>query len=105
MGHTFLVVIDAFSKQVEVFPVVSTSAEVTITTLRVALAQHGLPDSIVSDNEPAFASAQYLEFFTRNGICCMLVPLHYPASHGAAERVVQTVKSKFKKSGSGCFQA
>lgn len=104
MGRTFLVIVDAFSKWVEVFPVPSTSAEATITALRVAFAQHELPDLIVSDNGPAFASEQYLEFLTRNGIRRMLVPPYHPASNGAAERVVQTVKNKLKKSASGCFQ-
>lgn len=104
LGHTFLVIVDAFSKWIEVFPVSSTSAEVTISALRVAFAQHGLPDVIVSDNGPAFTSAQYLEFLTRNGIRRMLVPPYHPASNGAAERVVQTVKNKLKKSGSGNFQ-
>lgn len=104
LGHTFLVIVDAFSKWIEVFPVSSTSAEATISSLRTAFAQHGLPDLIVSDNGPAFTSAQYLEFLTRNGIRRMLVPPYHPASNGAAERVVQTVKNKLKKSGSGNFQ-
>ncbi|XP_064465302.1 uncharacterized protein K02A2.6-like [Ornithodoros turicata] len=104
LGHTFLVIVDAYSKWVEVFPVKSTSAESTIDVLRLVFAQHGLPDLIVSDNGPAFASAQYLDFLTRNGIRRMLVPPYHPASNGAAERVVQTVKNKLKKSAPGCFK-
>ncbi|XP_037509352.1 uncharacterized protein K02A2.6-like [Rhipicephalus sanguineus] len=69
----------------------------------MAFAQHGLPD-IIADNGPAFTSAQYLDFLTRNGIRRMLEPPYHPASNGAAERAVQTVKNKLKKSGSGNFQ-
>ncbi|XP_037505881.1 uncharacterized protein K02A2.6-like [Rhipicephalus sanguineus] len=104
LGHTFLVIVDAFSKWIEVFPVSSTSADATISALRMAFAQHGLPDIIVSDNGPAFTSAQYLDFLTRNGIRRMLVPPYHPASNGAAERAVQTVKNKLKKSRLGNFQ-
>ncbi|XP_037502949.1 uncharacterized protein K02A2.6-like [Rhipicephalus sanguineus] len=104
LKHTFLVIVDAFSKWIEVFPVSSTSADATIFALRMAFAQHGLPDTIVSDNGPAFTSAQYLDFLTRNGIRRMLVPPYHPASNGAAEQAVQTVKNKLKKSGSGNFQ-
>nr|XP_037285122.1 uncharacterized protein K02A2.6-like [Rhipicephalus microplus] len=104
LGHTFLVIVDAFSKWIEVFPVSSTSAEATISALRIAFAQHGLPDVIVSGSGPAFTNARYLEFLTRNGIRGMLVPPYHPASNRAAERVVQTVKNKLKKYGSGNFQ-
>ncbi|XP_064479921.1 uncharacterized protein K02A2.6-like [Ornithodoros turicata] len=93
LGHTFLVIVDAYSKWVEVFPVKSTSAESTIDVLRLVFAQHGLPDLIVSDNGPAFASAQYLDFLTRSGIRRMLVPPYHPASNGAAKRVVQLLKT------------
>ncbi|XP_037505943.1 uncharacterized protein K02A2.6-like [Rhipicephalus sanguineus] len=57
------------------------------------LAQHGLPDVIVSDIGPAFTSIQYADFLNRNGIRphagALLIN---PASNRAAERVVQTIK-------------
>lgn len=104
MGHYFLVMVDAFSKWVEVHPVTSPSAEATISVFRTVFAQHGLPDLIVSDNGPAFVSSQYAEFLHRNGIRRMLVPPYHPASNGAAERVVQTIKDKLKKSAPGEFK-
>ncbi|KAM7287375.1 uncharacterized protein ISCGN_031066 [Ixodes scapularis] len=69
---------NASSKWVEVLREPSPSAEATVKCLRCIFASHGLPDVIVSDNGPAFTSAQ--------------------SSNGAAERVVQTVKEKLKKS-------
>lgn len=45
-----------------------------------------------------------MEFLTRNGIRRMLVPPYHPALNGAAECIVQTVRNKLKKSGSGYLQ-
>ncbi|XP_037501887.1 uncharacterized protein K02A2.6-like [Rhipicephalus sanguineus] len=104
MGHYFLVMVDAFSKWVDVHPVPSPSAEATISVFRTVFAQHGLPDVIVSDIGPAFTSIQYADFLNRNGIRRMLVPPYHPASNGAAERVVQTIKDKLKKSTPGEFR-
>lgn len=104
MGHYFLVMVDAFSKWVEVHPVRSPSTDATISVFRTVFAQHGLPDIIVSDNGPAFVSSQYADFLSRNGIRRMLVPPYHPASNGAAERVVQTIKDKLKKSAPGDFK-
>ncbi|XP_037561129.1 uncharacterized protein K02A2.6-like [Dermacentor silvarum] len=74
-GHYFLVVVDAFSKWVEVLPVTTPSAGVTIATLRQVFAAQGLPDVIVSESCPSFASTEYLAWLTKNGIRRMMVPL------------------------------
>ncbi|XP_064463042.1 uncharacterized protein K02A2.6-like [Ornithodoros turicata] len=103
-GHYFLVLVDAFSKWVEVIPVTSPSATTTIACLRDIFATHGLPDTLVSDNGPAFVSSEYRAFLKRNNIRQLLILPYHPASNGAAERVVQTVKAKLKKSTTGDFK-
>lgn len=79
-----MVIVDAFSNGILVFPVFSLSEEATVFASRIDFAQHGLPDLIVSDSGPAFTSVQYLQFLTRNGTRRMLVPLYHLASNGAA---------------------
>nr|XP_037284884.1 uncharacterized protein K02A2.6-like [Rhipicephalus microplus] len=103
-GHCFLVGMDVFSKWVEVLPVTTPSVGATIAALRKVFTPQGLPDVIVSNNGPAFASEEYLSWLTNNGIRRMMVLPYHPASNGAAERVVQTVKDKLKKSKGGDFQ-
>ncbi|XP_058032651.1 uncharacterized protein K02A2.6-like, partial [Ahaetulla prasina] len=51
-GQTFLIVVDAFSKWLEIIPMKSTTAEAVISALRHLFATHGLPDTLVSDNGP-----------------------------------------------------
>ncbi|XP_049267997.1 uncharacterized protein K02A2.6-like [Rhipicephalus sanguineus] len=93
-----LIVIDAFSKWIEAMPISTPSAEATIPCLRVMFATHGLPDVVVSDNGPAFVSEEFKNFLHRNGIKQVLTPPYHPASNGAAERAVECIKSKLKKS-------
>ena len=97
MGKTLLIIIDAYSKWIEVFSVPSTSSECTIWKLRTVFATHGLPEVLVSDNGPAFTSQEFKEFIQRNGIRHVFTPPYHPASNGLAERAVKTVKEGLRK--------
>ena len=58
----FLIVIDAHSKWIEVFPMTTATALATIQRLRQLFSQLGIPESIVLDNGPQFAAAEFQEF-------------------------------------------
>lgn len=67
-NHMLLVVVNAFSKWVEVFPVKSASSATTIGKLRALFATHGLPESMASDNGSPFTSSGMKEFLTASGV-------------------------------------
>jgi transposase InsO family protein len=96
-GVDILVVIDSSTKWMEVAIMNSTTADKTIDVLRGLFARHGLPKEVVSDNGPQFASREFGEFLRRNQVKHTLVPAYHPASNGAAEKSVQTVKNALKK--------
>ena len=96
-GTDFLILIDAYSKWIEVEIMRSTTSEKTITALRKMFARFGLPKELVSDNGPQLTSVEFRNFLQRNGVKHTLVPAYHPASNGAAERSVQIVKSTLKK--------
>ncbi|XP_055958471.1 uncharacterized protein K02A2.6-like [Patella vulgata] len=93
----FLIVIDSFSKWLEVFHMTSTTSRKTIETLRTLFASYGLPEDVVSDNGPQFISYEFKDFLSKNGVRQILTPPYHPASNGAAERSVQTVKQGLLK--------
>ena len=101
MNHLFLVVVDAYSKWLEVIPVSSTSSSITIEKLRQLFACHGLPKRLVSDNGTAFTSQEFTNFLQQNGISHSKSPPFHPASNGLAERAVQTFKNALKRMKSG----
>ena len=88
----FLVMIDAHSKWVEVFPMASTTSTKTIECRRSCFAAYGIPEQPVSDNGPQFTSGEFKRFVGTNGITHTLVPAYHPSSNGAAERSVQILK-------------
>jgi hypothetical protein len=97
-GETFFIVVDSFSKWLEVVPMKSTTAADTIDVLRTLFASYGLPIEIVSDNGPQFIAKEFKNFLKNNAVKHTLCPPYHPASNGLAERNVQTFKKMFKKS-------
>lgn len=92
----FFIVVDAFSKWLEVTPVSSMTSTTVIKSLRRLFATHGLPDTIVSDNAAQFLSEEFQQFL-KNGLIHHVTsaPFH-PATNGQAERMVRTTKDALK---------
>ena len=59
-------------------------------------ARLGIPCQLVSDNGPQFASEEFAQFMRANGVKHIRCAPYHPASNGAAERLVQTVKQAVK---------
>ena len=105
LGKTFLIVVDTFSKWLEVHITPSTSSEATIEKLRSIFATHGLPQSIVSDNATSFTSAEFKQFAQENGIHHITSAPYHPSTNGLAERAVQTFKQGIKRIADGSLES
>ena len=97
MGQLFLIVIDAYSKWIEVYPTSSTSATATTEKLRQAFANHGLHEMVVSDNGSGFSGEEFADFMVRNGILHVKTAPSHPSSTGLVERSVRIFKEGTKK--------
>lgn len=95
-GKMMLVVVDAHSKWPEVLTLTSTTAARTIAALREMFSRYGLPKQLVSDNGPQFTSQEFACFMARNGVKHIRTSPYHPASNGAVERLVQSVKRGVK---------
>ncbi|XP_043200506.1 uncharacterized protein K02A2.6-like isoform X1 [Amphibalanus amphitrite] len=95
-GHWLLIIVDSYSKWVDVHITTSTSAAVTIDRLRQTFACHGLPLVLVSDNATAFASSEFSAFLKGNGIKHLFSPPRHPSSNGQAEAMVKVVKNALR---------
>lgn len=95
-GQSFLIVVDATSKWIEVVRVPSTTSKRVIIELRRLFATFGTPQMIVSDNDTSFKFTEMAEFTKKNGIKQVFVAPYHPAANGQAERFVQTTKRNLK---------
>lgn len=88
----YLLVIDAYSKFLEIIPMHQITASQVIVQLRKIFARFGLPFSVITDNGPTWTSTDFATFLQLNGIRHSLTAPYHPATNGAAERAVQTIK-------------
>lgn len=98
MGKLFLVIVDAHSKWLYVYPVKSATTKATINCLRSSFCNHGIPEMIVSDNAQCFVSEHMKKFMAHNGVTHVTAAPYHPSSNGLAERAVQTFRELLKRS-------
>lgn len=97
-GKMWFVVIDAYSRWMEIFPMCSATSESSIKALRTLFARYGLPSSIVSDNASIFTSENFKQFVKLNGIHLILTTPYHSRSNGIVERAIKTFKFRYGKS-------
>ncbi|XP_058038731.1 uncharacterized protein K02A2.6-like, partial [Ahaetulla prasina] len=103
-GQTFLVVVDAYSKWLEIILMRSMTAEAVISVLRRLFVTHGLPDTLVSDNGPQFTATQFEGYLAEEGIRHALSAPFHPATNGLAERFVRSAKEALSRIKPGDWQ-
>ncbi|KAE8982839.1 hypothetical protein PF011_g21449 [Phytophthora fragariae] len=84
-----LVFVDRFSKMVHLAPVAAevTADESAELFLDLVFRHHGLPESIVSDRDPRFASAFWTRLFALLGTRLLMSTAAHPETDGQTERV------------------
>lgn len=70
----------------------STSASKTIEILQHLFSKYGIPEQVVSENGPQFRAEEFAEFMTSLGIKHYRPAEYHPATNGAVEWLVKTLK-------------
>lgn len=91
-GKDHLIVVDYFSKFIEVCKLEAKTAAAVIRALEEMFSRHGVPETVMADNVP-FASREFLKFAELWNFRVVTSSPNYPQSNGQAERAIQTVKS------------
>ena len=97
----YLIVVDYYSRYIEVAKLTSTSSPEVIKHLKSVFARHGIPEVIMSDNGPQYSSEQFTDFADQYGFTHITSSPKYPQSNGAAERAVRTIKELLTKNNTG----
>lgn len=96
-GKYYLVMVDAYSKWPEVHTTSSISTSATVKLFQQVFSQFGVPETLVTDNGPQFASSAFNQFCVEQGITHVRSPPYHPQSNGQAERFVDSLKRALGK--------
>ena len=96
-GQSYLVVIDYFSRYVEIAKLCGTTSPNVTVHLKSMFAKHGIPELVVSDNCPQFSAHTFVKFAEEYGFTHVTTSPKYPQANEEVERVVETVKGLLKK--------
>ena len=92
-GKSYLVLIDYYSG----FMDFAISSHEIIICCKSQIAQHGIPDILITDNGPQFSSDKFKISANTYQFNHQTLSPHYPQSNGRVEEAVQTAKRLIKK--------
>lgn len=92
-GENFLVVMDYYSRWLEILSLTRTTSEAVMSKLLSIFARFGIPEELLTDNGPQFSSQQFKDFMSKYDIQHTTSSPYYPQANGLAERAVRTAKS------------
>lgn len=92
-----LILVDAFTRYTNLFPVKSTNSKETIKNLSYIFNDRGNPSILVSDRGTAFTSSEFQEFMASRNVKHRLVAVAAPWANGLVERTNRFLKSSLKK--------
>ena len=95
--------VDYFSRYPEVIKLTSTTSQSVIAALKTTFARHGIPDTVVSDGGPQYASQEFADFAKAYSFSHITSSPHYPQSNRQVECTVKTVKKLLSESNDPCL--
>ena len=96
-GKPYLVVVDYFSRFVELAQISNMTSTTVINHLRSIFARYGIPSILRSDGGPCYRSKEFAAFAIKYDFKHVMSSPYFPHGNGEAERAVRTVKTMLKK--------
>ena len=91
-GKHFLVSVDYFSRYIDILPLQSLTSGAVINKMKQIFSQHGIAETVISDNGPQFAAKEFQQFAEEWNFHHVTSSPHYSQANGEAERAVQSAK-------------
>ena len=93
----YLLIVDYYSRFIEVALLSKTTAQEVIRHTKSIFARHGIPELVISDNGPQYSSDAYEQFSKEYQFQHETSSPYFPQSNGEAERAVKIVKDMLKR--------
>ncbi|XP_062537938.1 uncharacterized protein K02A2.6-like [Armigeres subalbatus] len=95
-GHNLLVLIDYFSRFIEVVVIRQITASLTIQAFHSTFCWFGFPETLKTDNGPQFTSEEMKQFCKQYGIEHRRTTPYWPQANGEVERVNGMIEKHLK---------
>lgn len=95
-GHNLLVLVDYFSRFIEVIIMREITAKLTIQALHETFCRYGIPETMKTDNGPQFVSEAMVEFSREFGIYLIKTTPYWPQANGEVERANRALKKRLQ---------
>ncbi|XP_038058795.1 uncharacterized protein K02A2.6-like [Patiria miniata] len=95
-GRHYIVLVDYFSRWIEVHHLPTTTSLAVINFLKATFARFGIPEVIVTDNGPQFLT-EFNQFASEYDIQHLTSSPNYPQANGMAEKAVHIAKSMLRQ--------
>jgi transposase InsO family protein len=92
-NENYLIVVDYYSRFIEILKMSNTSATATLKALMSLYARYGFPEEVVTDNGPQFSAEEFKNFHSKYDIIHTTSSPLYPQGNGEAESAVKTSKA------------
>ena len=89
--------VDYYSNFIDVDRITKVTTIGVTRMLKIMFSRYGIPDQIISDNGPQFASSEFATFAKQWGFEHVTSSPRYPQSNGKAKNAVKTIKMLFSK--------
>ena len=96
-GKTFLITVDYYSNFFELNEITHESSQAVVKILKEHFARHGIPDVVISDNGPQFASQIFQQFSKEWEFSHETSSPWHSQANGAAEAAVKVAKRLLTK--------
>ena len=96
-SEQFLVLVDYYSKYIEVTKLKDLTSQETIQALEEHFGRHGMPARLITDCGVQYTSKEFTDFAKSYNFEHVLVSPKHPQANGEAEAAIKTVKSLWRK--------
>ena len=93
----YLMSVDYFSKWPDINKLDNVSSKNVIQYMKGQFSRFGIPDSVMSDNGPQFASAEFRTFAQEYEFSRVTSSPGFASSNGQMERMIRTIKKSLKE--------
>ena len=90
--RNYLIVVDYFSRFIEVDPLIDTTSKTVISKLKAQFARHGIPQRVVTDTDPQFFASEFQQFAKKWEFDHITTSPYHSQSNGKVESAVKICK-------------